>query len=360
MDVDIRQLRKKMIQSGPDPEEPKENDSSGGGEPEKPQKPQRSRKPEKPRDPKKPQPPQNPANPQQKPSARRTISVGVCVYFAMVLIIYIIICLSAGKPGWIVLVLTSNLASDITGDEPRMLAAEYADSMIYDPAVTGDQEAYDDAADALANAIILMIPTAFLFSCTDSFITDRLHTERLADKAVCFLASYILQAAIAVICFDVTDWGAVMSSAATPIFSIWIFGGLAYMTVMMFKDDSVTGGFNVLVNRVVGVMMSLIYALFIETVKMLILVMLFSVAMHGVNFLLSSVGLGWIIAKAGILLAVVYIVMNRLLNKASDFLSEKFMRAVTAGTDAPYRKTFTGELFCFAACIITMVCILRM
>lgn len=271
-------------------------------------------------------------------------------YLLITILIFVLVCFLMGHTEWIYSVLTQNTVSDLTGETPRFLAAEYFDVIAYTPNFS--QAARDEIVVKMAEAMLPQIPAAFLFSNIDSFITDRVKKDSFTEKFICFCAAYVLQAIIAVSCIEPVTWMDAVVNCVKLIMIIWLLGGIIYYVYNVFSGNSDIGS---IVNDIVSVMMAALYPIGKEIIKLVFLTTLFSVSLYIINGILGLVGIGQIITLSAILMTVYYIVLNRLLDKAADAISEKFIIYISSQTDLVYRKFFVGELFCFIVCIIVII-----
>lgn len=283
---------------------------------------------------------------------------GAWIYLIVVVILYFGICLTLGRPGWILSVFLQNTVSDLTGETPRMMVASYFDRLQFLPMAT---EEYAQLTQQWDQAIMSELPMAFLFSCIDSFIISRLKLERFTEKVVCFAAAYFLQALIVISCVEPIEWGDAITNSTSLITSIWILGGVIYFIYEgIIKDGSSKNfDFSETLNKIVNVMMNLVYVIFKEAIKIIFLVSVFSLSLQLINMGLTRIGLGHILDGDSlpviILSTTVYILLNRGLNSMTDMLSEFFLRIITHDTDPAYRRTFPGEIFCFVSSMIIVV-----
>lgn len=266
------------------------------------------------------------------------------LYLLTIGLIYVFICLLMKHPDWIFSVIIQNSTSDLTGETPRLLASSYFDKFIFQTAFSENE--VEQTAQSLAQAIIPEIPVAFLFSCIDSYMIGKLKRNRLCDKAACFCAGYVLQALIAVSCVVPGVWSDAVNKSVGAFISIWIVGGVAYATFCFFMGNENIHG---IVSRGVSVIMTSVYVIFKEMVKLTFVIAIFSMSLYGLNIVMGQMGIWQTMTASSLLITIYYIVLNRLIDKIADTISDKFVWLVAASADPEYKKTFIGEAFCFYA-----------
>lgn len=108
--------------------------------------------------------------------------------------------------------------------------------------------------------------------------------------------------------------------------------------------------------NVVNVLMTPIYAIFIEMIKAMLLMGLFCMTFMIAENVVIQMNLTALVKAFTILAPVYFILLNRGLSKISALLSEISMNHLIQDANPEYRKTFLGELLCLFLALLSIAC----